>query len=70
MLFCLTFYELIVTVFEVASIIMFLSPDIVERVPVIGTLLGKETLFVPDEDWKVTKRVSSEMLISEIPSGM
>jgi len=27
---------------EVASIIMFLSPD--------GTLLGNETLFVPDDD--------------------
>ena len=49
---------------------MFLSPEVVGMVPVIGTLLGNETLLVPEVDWKVTKIVLSVMLISEIPSGM
>lgn len=66
----MAFYEFIVTELEVASIIMFLNPDTVESVPVIGTLLGNETLLVPEEDRKVTKIVLSVMFISEIPSGM
>lgn len=66
----MAFYEFIVTELEVASIIMFLSPDTIERVPVIGTLLGNETLLVPEEDWKVMKIVLSVMFISEIPFGM